>query len=40
MIHIEGEDNIIDDDENEDAIKDNITRKFLDELKKVGPFSK
>ena len=47
MIHIEGDDNINilndeDDDEedNGDRQSDNVARKFLDELKKIGPFSK
>lgn len=46
MIHIEGDDNIgniLNDDEeegDEDKVKDKVARKFLEELKKVGPFSK
>lgn len=45
MIHIEGDDNINilndeDEDINSDLKKDNLARKFLDELKKIGPFSK
>jgi len=43
MIHIEGEDNINimdDDDDDPDKAKDNEARKFLEELKKVGPYSK
>ena len=42
MIHIEGEDNILNDDDNgdEDMRHDLQVRGFLDELAKVGPFAK
>lgn len=42
MIHIEGEDNILNDDDNgdEDMTHDLQVRGFLDELAKVGPFAK
>lgn len=39
MIHIEGDDNILE-DEDEDAQLDLQMKEFLDELKKVGPNSK
>ena len=39
MIHIEGEDDMLDED-NEDNLKDMQVKAFLDDLKKVGPFSK
>ena len=42
MIHIEGEDNmnVLGDEANDDLVKDTVARKFLEDLKKVGPFSK
>jgi hypothetical protein len=42
MIHIEGEDNILNDETggDEDVRHDMQTRAFLDELVKVGPFAK
>jgi hypothetical protein len=43
MINIEGDNsNILKDEEedDEDLIKDKNNRKFVDELRKIGPFSK
>lgn len=40
MIHIEGDDSNLLKDEDEDQARDSQLRKFLDELKKVGPYSK
>lgn len=39
MIHIEGDDNVFE-DEDEEAMIDNEMKAFLEELKKVGPNSK
>jgi len=38
MIHIEGEDNMLDD--NDDYKNDMQVKHFLEDLKKVGPYSK
>ncbi len=40
MIHIEGEDNILEDEEEEDAEKDQQLKAFFEDIKKIGPFSK
>ena len=40
MIHIEGEDNMLDLDDDSDQAIDIQAKKFLEELRKVGPFSK
>lgn len=39
MIHIEGDDNILE-DEDEDVQYDKQMKEFLEDLKKVGPNSK
>ena len=38
MIHIEGEDNILDDDD--DMMMSHQLKTFLDDLKQIGPYSK
>ena len=38
MIHIEGEDNILDDDE--DIHMSNQLKEFMEDLKQIGPYSK
>jgi hypothetical protein len=40
MIHIEGEDQMLDDDDNDDNHKDKQVRAFLEDLKQIGPYSK
>ena len=42
MIHIEGEDNMMldDEDDNEDLKLDKEVKVFLEDLKKIGPYSK
>jgi hypothetical protein len=41
MLHIDADDdlNIMEEDD-EDAVRDTFARKFFDDLKKVGPYSK
>lgn len=40
MIHIEGEDDILEDEDDEDLNQDQQMKAFFEDIKKIGPFSK